>query len=69
MRETDTSALLVLDVQNYFFQESSPAYLDASPTILPNINALVEHASRAKWPVIVTTHHSPAGEQNLMEPN
>ncbi len=66
MSETDRSALLVLDVQNYFFQEGSPAYLDASPPILPHINALVEHASRANWPVIFTTHHPPSDKGNLM---
>jgi len=66
MRETDTTALLVLDVQNYFFQPGSPAYLDASRTILPNINALVTHASQARWPVVLTTHHSPSDESNLM---
>ncbi len=66
MRETGRSALLVLDVQNYFFQQDSPAYLDASPTILPNINTLVAYASRAGWPTILTTHHAPSDKGNLM---
>jgi len=60
------SALLVLDVQNYFFLEDSPAYLTASAGILPKINRLVNQAVRAGWPVIFTSHHAPSGKGNLM---
>ena len=60
------TALLVLDVQNYFFQESSRAYLKASAEILPRINELADRAARAGWPVIFTTHQAPSGRGNLM---
>ncbi|MBI5570424.1 MAG: cysteine hydrolase [Desulfomonile tiedjei] len=63
----DRTALLVLDVQNYFFQQSSRAYLKASAEILPRINELADRADRAGWPVVFTTHHAPSGHGNLME--
>jgi bifunctional isochorismate lyase / aryl carrier protein len=59
-------ALLVLDVQNYFFREDSPVYLPASPAVLPRISDLVGLAIRRGWPIIATTHHGPSGVGNLM---
>jgi nicotinamidase-related amidase len=59
-------ALLVLDVQDYFFDASSPAFLPGSGGILPQINGLVQHAVAAHWPIIVTTHHAPTDAGNLM---
>lgn len=59
-------ALLVLDVQNYFFEETSSAYLNASPQVLQKINELVAHGLEQKWPVIATTHHAPVAPGNLM---
>ena len=60
------TALLVLDVQNYFFDASSPAYLTASPNVLPRINELATHAIREQWVVVTTTHHAPSEPENLM---
>lgn len=60
------TALLVLDVQNYFFDPHSPAYLTASPSVLPRINDLVEHAVQSEWVVAATTHHAPSEPDNLM---
>ncbi len=59
-------ALLVLDVQNYFFDKNSPAYLENSPAILPAINQLLEHAASHGWPIIATSHRSPSKPGNLM---
>ena len=64
---SNRSALLVLDVQNYFFQEGSRAYLKASPGIVPKINSLAAEAARAGWPIIFTSHHAPSEKGNLME--
>lgn len=64
---SDRQALLVIDVQNYFFEETSSAYLKASPQVLPKINELVGHALQEAWPVIATSHHAPSGPGNLME--
>ena len=59
-------ALLVIDVQNYFFEKSSPAYLDNGPKILPRVNRLIALAKGRKWPVVYTSHRAPARPGNLM---
>lgn len=63
---TSKFALLVIDVQNYFFEGSSPAFLPAGPKILPRINRLAALARERKWPVVYTSHQSPARPGNLM---
>jgi bifunctional isochorismate lyase / aryl carrier protein len=60
------TALLVLDVQNYFFDQKSPAYLPSVPAVLPHINELGAHAGRHGWLVVATTHHAPSEPGNLM---
>ncbi|MCU0607306.1 MAG: cysteine hydrolase [Candidatus Edwardsbacteria bacterium] len=59
-------ALLVVDVQNYFFDRRSPAFLKASARILPRINRLAAAARKAGWPVIYTVHCRPGDRKNLM---
>ncbi len=59
-------ALLVIDVQNYFFRPDSPAYLQASPTILPRVNEIIEKAVCKGWPIVFTVHHGPSDPDNLM---
>jgi nicotinamidase-related amidase len=59
-------ALMVIDCQNYFFDRASPAYLKASPKILPGINRLIALARDMKWPVIYTVHQAQARPGNLM---
>lgn len=59
-------ALLVIDVQNYFFNKSSPACLGDGPKILPKINRLAALARDRKWPVVYTSHQAPARPGNLM---
>ncbi len=59
-------ALLVIDVQNYFFDKDSPAYLPDSKKILPKINMLIEQAWKKKWPVIYTSHTAPTKPGNIM---
>ncbi|HOJ94132.1 MAG TPA: isochorismatase family protein, partial [Fervidobacterium nodosum] len=48
-------ALLVVDVQNYFFDKTSPAYLRGSERILENIKELIEGVM-GKIPIIGTLH-------------
>lgn len=59
-------ALLVVDVQNYFFDRRSPAFLPGAPALLPRINLLVAAAATAGWPVVCTVHHAPSSAGNLM---
>lgn len=60
------NALLVLDVQNYFFDAASPAYLESGPKVLTQINKLVSHAVKSEWTLIVTAHQAPFKPGNLM---
>lgn len=63
---SETPALLVVDVQNYFFDRRSPAFLRGAPAILPRINRLAAAAAAAGWPVVCTVHCAPSGQGNLM---
>ena len=56
------SALLVVDMQNFFLDPSSPSFLCAGLAILPALKKLIESARKAGMPVIYTSHaHHPAG--------
>jgi len=59
-------ALLVIDVQNYFFDGSSSGYLSDSRKIIPKINRLIKFARDKKWPIIYTSHTAPSKPGNLM---
>lgn len=49
-------ALLIVDVQNYFFQKHSPAYISGSERVLLNIERLVNALRKVKIPIIATIH-------------
>jgi len=56
----DKSALLVIDMQNFFLDPHSPTYTCGSTAILPNVKRLIEAFRRAGRPVIYTRHmHHP----------
>ncbi len=38
----ETSALLVIDMQKYFLERNSHAFIPSAPAIIPNINKLIE---------------------------
>jgi bifunctional isochorismate lyase/aryl carrier protein len=52
----DQSALLILDMQKYFFHEASHAFIPSSIAIIDGINRLVRAFSGHGRPVIVTRH-------------
>lgn len=56
------SALLVIDVQRYFFDRRAPAFLDDAPAIVPNILKLIGAFRRAGLPVAFTRHAHRNGE-------
>lgn len=64
--KSTTTALLVIDCQNYFFDPASPAYLPASKKILPRVNKLVALAKHRKWPVVFTIHGPCYSPDNRM---
>jgi len=52
----ERSALLVLDMQDYFLSESSHAYVPSAPAIIPGIQAMVKAYYRHQRPVVFTRH-------------
>lgn len=60
------SALLVLDMQNYFFQEGSHAFVPSAPVILPNLHALIEKFYAWERPVVFTRHINTAADAGMM---
>ena len=52
----DQSALLVLDMQRFFLEPASHAYIPSAGAIIPGIQALVAAYSRRSRPVLFTRH-------------
>lgn len=52
----ETSALLVIDMQNYFLDVNSHAYIPFSKDILPNVKSLIQAYREKKLPIIFTRH-------------
>jgi isochorismate hydrolase len=52
----EASALLILDMQDYFLEASSHAYVPSGPAILPNLQALIVAYSQHRLPIIFTRH-------------
>jgi ureidoacrylate peracid hydrolase len=63
------SALLVIDMQNYFLEKDSPAFICGGPAVLPGLKRLIAGFRKAKRPVIYTRHmHHPDGiDAGIME--
>ncbi len=60
-------ALLVIDVQEFFMNDRSHAFVPASQAILPNIRQLINKFREIKQPVIFTRHAYLKGEdQGIM---
>jgi isochorismate hydrolase len=51
-----SSALLVIDMQDFFLSENSHAFIAASKAITPNVHRLITAFREAKLPVIFTKH-------------
>lgn len=50
------SALLVIDMQNFFCEKKSHAYISDTPKIAKNINKLISIYKKNKRPVIFSSH-------------
>lgn len=58
--EKTKSALLVVDMQNFFMDRASPTYTCGGPAILPNVKKLITAFRETRRPVIYTRHvHHP----------
>jgi len=60
------SALIVLDMQNYFLDKSSHAYIPASDAILVPIQNLIKYFRAIHRPTIFTRHIASLDETDLM---
>jgi isochorismate hydrolase len=64
--EPERSALLVLDMQNYFLDPASHAYVPSAEAILPGLEELVHAYAEAGLPVIFTRHTNTPTDAGLM---
>jgi isochorismate hydrolase len=62
----ENSALILVDVQKYFFEFASPAFLPAAPAILDNLAALKKSFADSGCPVFWTRQASSAGDHTGM---
>lgn len=58
-----SSVLLVIDMQRYFLNEDSHAFIPSSKAILPNVRTLVNAYRTNNLPVIFTRHSLKENEQ------
>ncbi len=56
------SALLVIDMQRFFLDASSHAYVPSGVYIISNVNRLISHYTRNLLPVILTRHEVKRGD-------
>ncbi len=62
----ESSALLVLDMQNYFLLETSHAFIPSAFEIIPQINSLVREFTARKLPVIFTKNINTPENAGMM---
>jgi isochorismate hydrolase len=60
------SALLVLDMQRYFLEPNSHAYIPSARAILPGIQALVQAYGKLGLPIIFTRHSNSSQDSGMM---
>ncbi len=58
-----SSALLVMDMQHFFLNEESHAFIPSANVIVPNISKLLEHFRECSLPVIFTRHSLNENEE------
>jgi len=60
------SALLVLDMQEYFLNPKSHAYIPSAPAILPNIRLLLSLYHQQGWLILFTRHLNSITNARMM---
>jgi isochorismate hydrolase len=60
------AALLVLDMQAYFFEPDSHAFIPSAPAILPGVQRLIEAFSSRACPVIFSRHANTPEDAGMM---
>ena len=61
------SALLVLDMQRFFLEPDSHAYVPSAAAILPNIRGLVRAYDELDFPVVYTRHWNTPQDAGMMD--
>lgn len=62
----ERSALLVLDMQRFFLERSSHAFVPSAPAILPRVERLVQAYRARRLPVIFTRHENTPDDAGQM---
>lgn len=60
-------ALLILDMQQYFLEPQSHAFVPSAPAIIPNILKLQHFFTQHRWPIIYTRHLNTPSDGGLMD--
>jgi isochorismate hydrolase len=66
MLDIQKAALFVLDMQQYFLDPASHAFIPSGPAILPGIQRLVRSFEEKQRPVILTRHVNTNNDARLM---
>ena len=64
--EVDCAALLVLDMQEYFLNEESHAYIPSGPAIIPKLNRVIREFRDAGRPLLATRHLNSSADAAMM---
>jgi bifunctional isochorismate lyase/aryl carrier protein len=60
------SALLVLDMQRFFLESSSHAYVGSAPAIIPGIKSMIRAYAERDLPIVFTRHLNTVQDARLM---
>jgi isochorismate hydrolase len=63
----DKAALLILDMQEYFLDPDSHAYIPSGEAIIPYLNLAIDHFREAERPVMATRHANSALDAGRMD--
>jgi len=64
--EIGKAALLVLDMQKYFLEQKSHAYIPSGPVIIPVIQNLIDYFSMVRMPIFFTKHFNIPENAGMM---
>ena len=64
--DVNRAALLVLDMQNYFLNPDSHAYIPSATAILPGINQAISFFRTNQRPIIATKHVNSKNDAGMM---
>ncbi len=62
----EKSALLVLDMQHYFLDPQSHAFIPSAPSVVPNIQKLIHFFQNIRQPIILTKHVNSDEDAGLL---